>query len=251
MPMQKPKLLVLIVAYNAEETIQNVLLRIPQSLLEDFLVEVLVLDDASSDRTFEQAQEILNTSKLPFKVHVLINPSNQMYGGNQKIGYHFAIVNDFDFVALLHGDGQYAPESLPELTRPLLSNLADAVFGSRMLVPGDARRGGMPLYKFVGNRILTWFQNRLLGANLSEFHSGYRVYSVKALELIPFDRNTNDFHFDTEIIIQFLFRKLRIVELPIPTYYGEEICRVNGLKYAWNVVFRPSRHIITISLMIW
>ena len=104
-----------------------------------------------------------------------------------------------------------------------------------MLEKGGARRGGMPLYKFVGNRILSWFQNRMLGASLSEFHSGYRVYSVAALAKVPFELNTNDFHFDTEIIIQFLLSGLRIAELPIPTYYGDEICRVNGLKYAWDV----------------
>ena len=105
-----------------------------------------------------------------------------------------------------------------------------------MLEKGGARRGGMPLYKFVGNRILSWFQNRMLGASLSEFHSGYRVYSVAALKKVPFELNTNDFHFDTEIIIQFLLaRSARSPELPIPTYYGDEICRVNGLKYAWDV----------------
>ena len=105
-----------------------------------------------------------------------------------------------------------------------------------MLTPSGARRGGMPLYKFVGNKVLTWIENRLLKANLSEFHSGYRIYSTKALAAIPFERNSNDFHFDTEIIIQLLIAGQPIVELPIPTYYGDEICYVNGMKYAWNVV---------------
>jgi hypothetical protein len=100
---------------------------------------------------------------------------------------------------------------------------------------GRRLRGGMPLYKFVGNRILSGFQNRMLGASLSEFHSGYRVYSVAALRKVPFPLNTNDFHFDTEIIIQFMLGGMRIKELPIPTYYGDEICRVNGVKYAWDV----------------
>ena len=160
---------------------------------------------------------------------------NQGYGGNQKIGYQFAIQHRFDFVALIHGDGQYAPECLPDLVRPLRDGEADAVFGSRMLERAAALRGGMPLYKFIGNRILTWFENRMLGAHLSEFHSGYRVYSVAALEKIPFHLNTNDFHFDTEIIIQLFVAGLRIKELPIPTYYGDEICHVNGLKYAGDV----------------
>ena len=105
-----------------------------------------------------------------------------------------------------------------------------------MLVPSAARRGGMPLYKFVGNKILTWLENRLLKADLSEFHSGYRIYSTSALEAIPFDRNSNGFHFDTEIIIQLLIARQTIVELPIPTYYGDEICRVDGIQYGWNVM---------------
>jgi 2-polyprenyl-3-methyl-5-hydroxy-6-metoxy-1,4-benzoquinol methylase len=122
------------------------------------------------------------------------------------------------------------------LLQPLRDGEADAVFGSRMLEPGGAQRGGMPLYKFIGNRILTWLENRLLRVQLSEFHSGFRVYSTAALRRIPFDLNTNDFHFDTEIIIQLLRAHLSIRELPIPTRYGDEISRVNGLKYAWNVV---------------
>jgi glycosyltransferase involved in cell wall biosynthesis len=231
----KPRLLILIVAYNAETTISKVLSRVPHQLSTDYDVEVLVLDDSSQDRTFERSREAQREGTLPFPLHVLFNPVNQGYGGNQKIGYHFALEHGFDFVALVHGDGQYAPECLPDLVRPLREGRADAVFGSRMLEKGGARRGGMPLYKYVGNRILSWFQNRMLGAALSEFHSGYRVYSVAALAKVPFELNTNDFHFDTEIIIQLVLSGLRIAELPIPTYYGDEICRVNGMKYAWDV----------------
>jgi hypothetical protein len=104
-----------------------------------------------------------------------------------------------------------------------------------MLVPGGALGGGMPLYKYVGNKILTRFQNLLLGTALSEFHSGYRLYATKALGAVPFDLNANDFHFDTEIIIQFVIAGLRIRELPLPTFSGDEVCHVNGLQYAWNV----------------
>ncbi len=234
-PARKPRLLIFVVAYNAESTIDQVLGRIPPALAGEYEVEVLVLDDSSQDRTFERSGEIKRGGGLPFPLHVLFNPVNQGYGGNQKIGYHFAIEEGFDFVALVHGDGQYAPECLPDLVRPLREGEADAVFGSRMLERGAALAGGMPLYKFVGNRILSWFQNQMLGTSLSEFHSGYRVYSVEALKRIPFALNTNDFPFDTEIIIQLLFAKQRIKELPIPTYYGNEISHVNGLKYAWHV----------------
>lgn len=232
----RSRLLVLIVAYHAEKTIQQVLKRIPSRLLEEYEVEVLVIDDCSSDRTFEQGEAVRLSQALPFPLTVLVNPVNQGYGGNQKIGFHYAIQHGFDFVALIHGDGQYAPEYLPALLEPLASGSADAVFGSRMLRKGEARRGGMPLYKLVGNRILTSIQNRLLHARLSEFHSGYRVYSTAALRRIPFHLNSRVFHFDTEIIIQLMWAGLRIRELPIPTYYGGEICRVNGLRYAWDVL---------------
>jgi glycosyltransferase involved in cell wall biosynthesis len=233
--IQKPKLLILVVAYHAEKTIQKVLLRIPAVLLKEYHVEALVIDDASKDNTFEQAYALKLREKLPFVLHVLYNPINQGYGGNQKIGYHFALKNNFDFVVLLHGNGQYAPECLPDMVAPLRSGETEAVFGSRMIKRGSALKGGMPLYKFAANILLSWFENRMLRTNFSEFHSGYRAYSVAALKRIPWQLNTNLFHFDTEIIIQFVFAKLRIKEIPIPTYYGDEISNVKGLKYAWNV----------------
>ncbi|MBT5109844.1 MAG: glycosyltransferase [Rhodospirillaceae bacterium] len=232
----KQRLLVFIVAYNAERTIEGVLRRIPHDLAEAYHVEILIIDDSSKDGTFERGHALKQAEELPFTLHILYNPVNQGYGGNQKIGYHFAIERGFDFVALVHGDGQYAPECLPDLMAPLTEGAADAVFGSRMMTRGAALRGGMPLYKFVGNKILSWLENRMLRTDLTEFHSGYRVYSVAALRNIPFHLNSDVFHFDTEIIIQFVFAGLRIRELPIPTYYGDEICHVDGLKYAWDVV---------------
>jgi glycosyltransferase involved in cell wall biosynthesis len=231
----KKKVLILVVAYNAERTIQQVVARIPESLLQ-YHTEVLIIDDSSPDQTFARAHDVQLNGNAPFRITVLFNPVNQGYGGNQKIGFQYAVQNGFDFVALIHGDGQYAPECLPELLLPLMNGEADAVLGSRMMERGTALKGGMPLYKYVGNKILTWIQNKLLRASLSEFHSGYRLYSVKALQTLPFDRNTNDFHFDTEIIIQHIRAGLHIKEVPIPTYYGDEICHVNGLKYALNVV---------------
>jgi len=232
---QKQRLLVFIVAYNAARTIQEVISRLPLSLAE-YDTEILIIDDSSRDSTFEQAYDIERTGQAPFPLTVLYNPVNQGYGGNQKIGFHYAIDKGFDVVALLHGDGQYAPECLPDLLQPLLEGEADAVFGSRMMTRLAAIKGGMPMYKYVGNKILTAIQNRLLHSSLSEFHSGYRLYSTGALRRIPFDRNTNDFHFDTEIIIQLFRARLRVKELPIPTYYGDEICHVNGIRYAWDVI---------------
>lgn len=233
---RRRRLLVFVVAYNAEGTLLPTLQRIPPRLLDDYDTEVLVIDDSSTDRTFDRGEAIRREDTVSFPLTVMFNPVNQGYGGNQKIGFHYALRHGFDFVALVHGDGQYAPEQLPELTAPLAAGAADAVFGSRMLRKRDALAGGMPLYKFVGNRILTRIENRLLRSNLSEFHSGYRVYSTDALRQIPFHLNSNGFHFDTEIIIQMMLAGLRIQELPIPTYYGDEICRVNGITYAKDVL---------------
>ena len=227
------KVLIFVVAYQAESTLAGVLNRIP-AMPPGIDLEVLVIDDSSSDRTFEVG--LRSHVASGWRITVLYNPTNQGYGGNQKLGYAYAIRNGFDFVVLLHGDGQYAPECIPALLMPLLDGPADAVFGSRMMVAGAARRGGMPLYKFVGNKILTWCQNRLLRTHLSEFHSGFRAYRVSALTTIPFRFNANAFHFDTEIIIQLVLGGFTIVEVPIPTYYGDEICRVNGLKYAKDVL---------------
>jgi glycosyltransferase involved in cell wall biosynthesis len=226
------RVLIFIVAYNAERTIANVLSRIPPEL-RNRNVEVLIIDDSSKDRTFATGLEHEDQIS-DFRVTMLRNPENQGYGGNQKLGYRYAIENGFDIVALVHGDGQYAPEKLPALLTPLIRGEADAVFGSRMLNKQDALTGGMPFYKWIGNQVLTTYQNVMLGTSLSEFHSGYRLYSVAALRRLPFERNSNDFHFDTDIIIQLHFAGMRIVELPIPTFYGDEICHVNGVQYAWQ-----------------
>jgi glycosyltransferase involved in cell wall biosynthesis len=236
------RLLILIVAYRAEATLQRVLERIPPSMFQTFECAVLVVDDASDDRTFEIGRAYRD-SHPEMPMTVLRNNYNQGYGGNQKVGYAFAIREGFDFVAMVHGDGQYAPEELPRLLEPLVRGEAEAVFGSRMLENFGALRGGMPLYKFIGNKILTFAQNRMLRTKFSEFHSGYRVYSVKALERIPFRLNSNDFHFDTEIILQLLNAGARIVERPIPTYYGDEISHVNGLRYAKNVFLATAKNV--------
>ena len=223
-----PRVLIFVVAYNAEKTLESVLDRIPEEL-RTRNVEVLVIDDSSKDATFQTGMKREDRTS-DFKITILRTPVNQGYGGNQKLGYRYAIDNGFDIVALIHGDGQYAPEKLPALLEPFYKDEADAVFGSRMINKQDALKGGMPLYKWVGNQVLTKFQNALLGSHLSEFHSGYRLYSTKALARIPFERNSNDFHFDTDIIVQLHFAGLRIVEIPIPTFYGDEICHVNGMK---------------------
>ena len=202
----------------------------------------MVFDDASQDATYELAvglKEVWGDTKL----HVLKHEKNLGYGGNQKAGYRYFIEQGFDIAVLLHGDGQYAPELLANMYQPLVAGEAEAVFGSRMMRDhGGPLKGGMPLYKYVGNRILTWFENWALGMKLTEFHSGYRAYSMHAMKQIDFTHMTNDFHFDTEIIIKFHHQGFRINEIPIPTYYGDEICYVNGLKYAQDVFAAVKRY---------
>ncbi len=233
----KKKLLILIVAYNHEKFIESVLNRVNQNLVERYEVEVLINDDSSTDNTLQIIKEYIEKNKdKKIKYTVLSNPVNQGYGGNQKIGFLYAIKNNFDFVALVHGDGQYAPEYLETLVEPLHDEKNDAVFGSRMINKNGAIKGGMPLYKYLGNKILTFYQNILFNKNFTEFHSGYRIYKVQSLKKIPYELNNNDHSFDNEIIIQFLLANLNIKELPIPTYYGEEISYVNGFKYAFQVL---------------
>src|ERR1700748_2778253 len=157
----KPRVLVFIVAYNAERTIRDVVLRIPVELQNTYEIDILIIYDSSADATFEKGHAVSQDPSLPFPLVVLFNPSNQGYGGNQKLGYHYALERGYDFVALVHGDGQYAPECLPTLLDPLRKGETDALFGSRMMTPSGARQGGMPIYKFLGNKILTKIENKL------------------------------------------------------------------------------------------
>jgi 2-polyprenyl-3-methyl-5-hydroxy-6-metoxy-1,4-benzoquinol methylase len=236
---------ILVVAYNAVSTLANVFKRITPQVWEN-VEEVVVLDDASQDHTYELAVGYKTVQEMS-KLSIIKNQKNLGYGGNQKAGYRYFAEKGFDVVVLLHGDGQYAPEILSHMYHPIVTGQADAVFGSRMMKDyGGPLKGGMPLYKYAGNRILTTFENRLLGMDLTEFHSGYRAYSLYALRQVDFSEMTNDFHFDTEIIIKLQHQGFRIREVPIPTYYGSEICYVNGMKYAADVVRAVWRYKSTI-----
>jgi glycosyltransferase involved in cell wall biosynthesis/cyclopropane fatty-acyl-phospholipid synthase-like methyltransferase len=238
-PSPTPRVGVLVVAYNAASTLATTLARLPEGFTGS-VDHVMVCDDASTDDTYQVGLAVQESSPLP--ITVVRRDRNLGYGGNQKAGYAWAIEHGLDIVVLLHADGQYAPEEIERLVGPLASGTADAVFGSRMMVRGQARAGGMPAYKYVGNRILTSFQNRLTGARLSEWHSGYRAYRVDALTDLPLAAYSDGFDFDTEIILGLLATEKRIVEVPIPTYYGDEICYVNGMSYARDVSVDVLRH---------
>lgn len=231
----RARILVFVVAYEAEEHLRDVFERVPAEWLHRDDVHFLCIDDASTDGGADLLGQWLTEHDVA-NVTVLKNRSNQGYGGNQKLGYRIAVDGGYDFVILLHGDGQYAPELLPEFERQWRDHDADVVLGTRMHSVKSARDGGMPWYKLAGNRLLTSLQNGLTGLGLSEFHTGYRGYSTRFLAEIPFELNTDDFHFDTEILLQADNLAARIVEIPIPTRYADEVCRVNGIRYAWNVV---------------
>jgi len=227
------KIGILIVAYNAQDTLATVLNRIPVNFANQ-IDSILVCDDASTDETHSVGLRYQTQSQLPLSI--VRHEVNLGYGGNQKTGYQWALEKNLDLVVLLHGDGQYAPEYLPQMVEPIVSGGADVVFGSRMITQGGARKGGMPLYKFVGNKVLTTLQNRLARVSLTEWHSGYRAYSVSALRKVNFLKNSDYFDFDSQIILQMIGARQRIVEIEIPTFYGDEISRVNGIKYGLKIL---------------
>jgi glycosyltransferase involved in cell wall biosynthesis len=237
----RERVLIFIVAYNAERHIESVLARLPETIFNHTHFHLLIIDDSSYDESASRAAAWLQHREVG-NAGVLRNPKNLGYGGNQKLGYRYAIDNGFDFVILLHGDGQYDPGLVLEFVEQYRRTNADIVLGSRMHSLQAAAQGGMPFYKMMGNRTLTWFQNYVTGRNLSEYHTGYRGYATDFLSRIPFEINTNDFHFDTEILLQGFYVDAAIAELPIPTHYGDEICHVNGWKYALDVVRATLRY---------
>ena len=229
----KLKIAIFIPAYNAAATLPGVLGRIPPEVRNE-VQEIIVVDNCSRDNTYYVAlgYKMLNND---CKLTIFRNKKNYGYGGSQKIAYQYVIENNYDLVAMLHGDAQYAPEYLADLFKPFrLDNTVDMAFGSRM--KGNPLKGGMPLYRFLGNKILTRLQNIILKTSFTEFHSGFRVFNCRSLKRIPFTYLSDDYHFDTEIIIQILQAGMKIIEIPIPTHYGDEKCYVRVWEYGFNVL---------------
>lgn len=197
-------------AYNAARTLGDTWKGIPKDVVD----EVLLVDDGSSDGTLEVARG------LPIRTISL--PHNVGYGGNQKTCYLEALRLGADVVVMLHPDGQYDPVILPELIAPIVAGEADLVLGSRMLIPGGARGGGMPLYRYLSNKALTAVENVALGRHFSELHTGYRAYSQGFLRTVPFMRNSDNFVFDTQMIAQAIAFDQKVVEVPIHTRYHPE-----------------------------
>ena len=197
-------------ALNAATTIAPMIAAIPREWVD----EVVVVDDGSTDATAEVAREL--------GVRVVWHPHNAGYGANQKTCYLDVLQRDAEVVVMLHPDGQYEPQLIPDLIRPILAGRADLVLGTRMSVPGAARANGMPFYKIVANRILTGIENRVMGTELTDLHTGYRAYSRRFLLEVPFLRNATDFSFDSEILMQASALGYRIAEVPAQSLYFDD-----------------------------
>jgi glycosyltransferase involved in cell wall biosynthesis len=209
------KVIVVMPARNAAATLEATFDGIPKAWVD----EIILVDDSSTDDTVELAR------KLP--LHVVWHPHNVGYGGNQKTCYLEALQRDADVVVMLHPDGQYEPGIIPKLVEPIVAGHADIVLGSRFLDPAGARKGGMPWWKRAANRFLTESENRLMGTQLSELHTGYRAFSRQLLLEVPFLRNSLDFAFDTELLMQAAHFGFRFHEVPCATIYNNEASSVS------------------------
>ncbi len=202
-------------AFNAAKTLLVTYHEIPH----DIVSEIILVDDASTDGTVAIAERL--------GIRVIAHPHNVGYGGNQKTCYLEALRRGADIVIMIHPDNQYDPTFIPEMIEPIAAGRADIVFGSRIRMKGGALKGGMPLYKFIANRVLTFIENLVLGTKLTDAHTGYRAYSRRFLETIPFMRNSNDFVFDSQVIMQAAAFGCRIAEVPVTTKYFKEASSVN------------------------
>jgi glycosyltransferase involved in cell wall biosynthesis len=229
------KIVVVLPAYNAARTLQPTYNEIPFDIVD----EVVLVDDASRDETVEVAKAL----KIP---HVIIHEKNTGYGGNQKSCYDHALALKADIVIMLHPDYQYTPKLIPAMASIIANDIYQVVLGSRILGKG-ALKGGMPLYKYIFNRLLTFTQNLLIGEKLSEYHSGYRAFSKKVLEAIDYKVNSDDFVFDNQMLSQILMAKYEIAEITCPTKYFEEASSINfsrSFRYGLGVLQTSVKHFL-------
>ncbi len=224
------KIIAFLPAYNAEKTLEQVVKEV-KKVHAGWIDKIILIDDKSSDSTLLLAKKLGLTT--------FGHKKNTGYGGNQKSGYKLALNLGADIVAMIHADNQYDPAYIPQIVEPLINEECDAVFGSRMTNKKDALKGGMPYWKYLGNIFLTKLINFFLKLKLTECHSGFRAYSQKALRTIPLHLNSDDFVFDTEIIIQLHLWGFKIKEIPIPTRYFKEASSINfleSLKYGFEIL---------------
>jgi glycosyltransferase involved in cell wall biosynthesis len=228
--IQDKRVVVVMPAYNAEKTLRRTLSEVDRKIVD----EIVLVDDCSRDGTVQLARSL--------GLVVVEHKTNRGYGGNQKTCYRVALELKADIVIMLHPDYQYTPKLIPAMAGLLVNGLFDVVLGSRIL-SGGALKGGMPLYKYISNRILTAVQNLMTGMKLSEYHTGYRAFTREVLESLPLENNSDDFIFDNEMIMQAHFRKFRFAEITCPTLYFEDASSINftrsvkyGLGCLWNSV---------------
>ncbi|MBI2134233.1 glycosyltransferase family 2 protein [Candidatus Woesearchaeota archaeon] len=206
----KKKITVIMPAYKAEKTLEATYKEIPEGRVN----EVILVDDYGKDKTAEIARRL--------GIITIVHEKNKGYGGNQKTCYTEALKRGADIVVMLHPDHQYDPTKIPELIKPLMDEKADIAYGSRMLPEKGAEKGRMPQYKQMGNRMLTFYYNIMLGTRLTDAATGYIAYTRKVLETVPFEMNSDGYTFDEEMIIQCVSNRFRLIEVPIPTKYEKE-----------------------------
>lgn len=209
-----PDICVVMPAYNAERTLIQTYNDIPK----DIVKTIILVDDKSHDATVKVAREL--------GLIIFEHPVNKGYGGNQKTCYTMALEHGAGIVVMLHPDYQYDPKILAKMVRPIIDGKADIVLGSRML-DGSALPGGMPLYKYAANKFLTWCENKVLGLDLSEYHTGYRAYSRKVLETLPFMKNSDNFVFDQEFLVQAVYFDFKIAEVACPCKYMDDASSIS------------------------
>lgn len=231
--LNNKKIIVVFPAYNAEKTIVQTFNDIPFDIVDD----IILVDDCSIDKTIEVAKKLgIN--------HIIKHDVNKGYGGNQKSCYKKALELEADIIVMLHPDYQYTPKLIPAMCQLIDSDLYDVVLGSRIL-GGKAVKGGMPLYKYFFNRILTVFQNLVIGEKLSEYHTGYRVFSAKVVENINFFENSDDFVFDNQMLSQIFMKSFRVAEITCPTKYFADSSSINfarSMKYGFGVLCTSIKH---------
>lgn len=237
------KVIVVLPAYNAEKTLEKTVNEIDKDLVD----EIVIVDDKSTDNTIEEARKIGIE-------HIIIHKRNTGYGGNQKSCYNKALELDGDIIIMVHPDYQYTPLLLPAMISIIGNGVYPVVFGSRILGKG-ALKGGMPMYKYIANRILTLTQNFLLNEKLGEYHTGYRAFSREVLENVNYQKLSDDFIFDNQIIAQIFNKKFEIGEITCPTKYFEEASSINfrrSMKYGFGVLNVSLRYFLNrIGILKW
>jgi glycosyltransferase involved in cell wall biosynthesis len=221
-PKRAHKIIAVLPAYNAEQTLAATLADVPVASVDEFVL----VDDGSTDRTVQVARDMGLT--------VIEHPENRGYGGNQKTCYRYALEHGADIVVMIHPDYQYDSRVIPHAVGIIELGICDVVLGSRIRSRDEAMRGGMPVYKYISNRFLTAVENLALGQNLGDFHSGFRVYRREVLEKVPFENNSNDFVFDTQFLVQAIQRGFRLGDIPVPVRYFSEASSINfrrSLRY--------------------